>query len=83
MPSGLSVSESESIALKVISNTSPQGCGHRVIAYELDGMPKTLRTTTSLLGEPVTAEEAEQEFIIAWLRYRRARGKTEIDVRLI
>ena len=79
----LAVSESEAIAVKVVSNTSPTSCGHRVITYEIDGVPSTLRITTGELETPLTEIEAERVFIVAWMRYRQARGKSQTNVRIV
>ena len=78
----LSIAESETPALKVTANTSPGNCGHRVITYEIDGASKTLAVHNDDLAAAGT-DQAERDLVIAWLRYRRSRGKPEVGVRIV
>lgn len=77
----LSVTDSESVALTVLTNISPSNCNHRTITYELDGVSKTLQTSNGELAA-ASDEDAERAFVVAFLRFRRARGKSELSVRI-
>lgn len=77
----LAVTETESAACKVTGNTSPNACSHRTITYDVDGASRTLRTGDAELATPLTTEELDQ-MVSLFMRFRRARGKAEIGVRI-
>ena len=79
----LTVTESETIAVKVTADVGCAGGGHRTITYAVEGVPNTLLTDAATLNSAITESQAEREFILAWLRYRRARGKPEVGVRIV
>lgn len=75
----LGVTESESVSLKVLSKGSPTSCSHLEIVVSDDGVETTYYLGEAELAEPVT----QRELVLAWLRYRQAKGKTHVNVRIV
>lgn len=78
----LSVTESESIALRIVSKqTALHGasCQHSLVTYEIDGVQKTLIVNEQELDEATNEDDVVRNF----MRLRKARGKAQAGVRIV
>jgi hypothetical protein len=79
----LSVTETESISLRITAKQAPPraGCQHRTLVYDLDGATGSIDTHEFDLATEPTADEVRAA-VLTIARLRTARGKPIVGVRL-
>ena len=75
----LGVSETESVSLKLTVETPCAGGGHKQITANEDGQNTVYAFSEAELTAPVT----QREMVLAFCRYRYAKGKASLNVRII
>jgi hypothetical protein len=79
----LSITESESIVVKVLSKTPKAGgtCQHVTITYEVDGVQKSFEAHETELA--TMGPRSDEELVRAFIRQRVSRGKSYIGLRIV